>query len=290
MTRFKLFMVALFWGGTFVAARAVGMDIAPPVIALARFVVATAVLALLAQALEGGLPRLDRRMLLLTVLLGFLGVFAYNSFFFAAIRYIPASRAAILVSAGPAVIALTSALALGHNLNRWRWCGIGIAFLGALVVITHGDLPQIVNGALGRGECLMLAAVASWALYTVASQQILGRMSPIAATTYAALWGTIMLALYAIPSVSDLHLRTFTVQNILSILYIAIPGTAIAYWWYFDGVKELGAARAAVFNNFVPVSGVVLSALLLHERLQLSTVLGGLMVLAGVVLTNRRSV
>ena len=96
-----------------------------------------------------------------------------------------------------------------------------------------------------------------------------------------------MLALYAIPSFGQVHWNSLGLAAALSVLYLGIPGTAIAYIWYFDGVKELGAPRTAVFNNFVPVFGVLLSALLLHERVPLSTLLGGAIVIGGVALTSR---
>jgi drug/metabolite transporter (DMT)-like permease len=287
ITRLKLLVVALFWGGTFVAGRAIGAELAPQVSAVARFVMASAVLVFMAILMEGGLPRLNLRMFAVTAVLGFLGVFAYNSFFFAAVQFIPASRSAIIVATGPAVIALMTALAFGHHLSPLRWMGIGISFLGAIVVITHGEPAQIANRALGRGDWLMLGGVFSWALYTVASQRILKGLSPIAATTYASLWGTALLALYAIPALRQVSHAAVSAKNILCLLYIAIPGTVIAYIWYFDGIKELGAARAAVFNNFIPVFGVGLSALLLHEQIQASTLLGGLLVLGGVILTSR---
>ena len=288
ITRLKLICVALFWGGTFVAGRIVGPLLPPPVSAMARFVIATALMAATAYVLEGGLPRLDRRLFGVTVLLGFLGIFAYNNFFFAAVQLLPASRTALLVALNPVATALLNALLLRQPLAPLRWLGILISFLGASIVITHGDPTALAQGAIGRGEWIMLAGVVCWALYTILSQLILKTgLSPIAATTYASLWGSLLLMLYAIPSLGQVHWSGLGLDAALSVLYLGIPGTAIAYIWYFDGVKELGAPRTAVFNNFVPVFGVLLSALLLHERVPPSTLLGGGIVLCGVALTSR---
>ena len=71
-----------------------------------------------------------------------------------------------------------------------------------------------------------------------------------------------------------------------SVAYLAIGGTALAFTWFADGVKHLGAARASSFINLVPVFAVVQAALLLNEHLGLAVLVGGALVVAGVWLTN----
>jgi drug/metabolite transporter (DMT)-like permease len=287
ITRLKLVCVALFWGGTFVAGHGVGAVLPPTVSALARFGIASVALLGIAQWLEGGLPRLDRRMGLVTLVLGMVGIFAYNSLFFAAVKILPASRTAILVALNPVCTAVLNALLTRQRLAPLSWAGIALSFVGALIVISHGDVSLLLQGGLGRGEAIMLAGVGSWALYTVLSQRILRGISPIAATTYASLWGTGMLLLYALPDLVQVNWATLDAKAWGWLFYLGIPGTAVAYIWYFDGVQQLGAPRTAVFNNFVPVFGVALSTLLLREQLPWSTLAGGLTVLCGVVLTSR---
>jgi len=71
------------------------------------------------------------------------------------------------------------------------------------------------------------------------------------------------------------------------ILFLGIMGTVVAFIWYYEGIKALGPTRAAVFINFVPVSGVILGWLILDETINLSLVLGALLVISGAWLTNR---
>jgi drug/metabolite transporter (DMT)-like permease len=74
----------------------------------------------------------------------------------------------------------------------------------------------------------------------------------------------------------------------LNIGYLAVFGTVLAFVWYYRGVQTVGAARAAQFINLVPVSGVLLGAVLLDEPLSASLLLGGGLVIGGLVLTNRQ--
>jgi drug/metabolite transporter (DMT)-like permease len=72
----------------------------------------------------------------------------------------------------------------------------------------------------------------------------------------------------------------------LSIGYLGLFGTVFGFLWYFEGIQQIGPARAAVFINFVPVNGVLLGVLLLGEPLNLSLLGGGVLVVVGAYLAN----
>ena len=73
----------------------------------------------------------------------------------------------------------------------------------------------------------------------------------------------------------------------LNITYLAMFGTVLAFVWFYKGVHALGAARAAQFINLVPVSGVCLGVLLLDEPVTTPLLVGGVLVIFGLWLTNR---
>jgi drug/metabolite transporter (DMT)-like permease len=81
-----------------------------------------------------------------------------------------------------------------------------------------------------------------------------------------------------------------TWENTLAILYIAVFGTVIASLWFVQGVSRIGPARTAVYANLTPIFGVLLGYLILSEPIHLSMVLGGVIVIAGVTLTNRAKI
>jgi drug/metabolite transporter (DMT)-like permease len=111
-------------------------------------------------------------------------------------------------------------------------------------------------------------------------------MSPLAATTCAALTGTtILFVVCAITG--DLVIPHATWQGWLSLAFMGVLGTAFAYIWFFDGVKVVGPARAAVFINLVPIVAIALGVALLGERLALSMVAGAALVISGVWIINR---
>ena len=79
----------------------------------------------------------------------------------------------------------------------------------------------------------------------------------------------------------------FTWQVWASIFYLGVFGTVIGFVWYYEGVKAIGPSRTAIFNNLVPVCGILLAALLLREPILISMVAGGTLAIIGVTLTNR---
>ncbi|MFZ6755043.1 DMT family transporter [Undibacterium sp. Dicai25W] len=289
-TYLKLVAVALFWGGTFIAGRLVAPQIPHMMAAAMRFTVACALLLPLAWKLEGGLPKLNRQQLHATFALGATGIFLYNVCFFSALERMPAGRTALFVALNPIVTALILAALFGERLGMRRWIGIVIAFIGASIVITRGDVSGALHDlsqSIGKGELFMLCAVCAWAAYTIIGKQALKGLSPIAATTYASLWGLVLLVCGTTTELAQFDASHLTWQVLAALVYLGAFGTVIGFVWYYEGVKTIGPARTAVFNNLVPVFGITLGALLLNEPILISMVFGGILVIAGVSLTNR---
>jgi drug/metabolite transporter (DMT)-like permease len=283
----RLIAVPAIWGGTFVAGKHVVAVLSPIMGSFARYVIACVALLVAAFVLEGGLPRLSRQQLFSTFLLGALGVFAYNLFFMGALERLPGSRAALIIALNPVITITISALALKERLRGHRWLGVAIALFGVWIVISHGDIASIASAGVGAGELFMLAAVTSWALYTVIGRKVLGGLTPLAATNYAALWGTLLLGIVAAPQIADLRLAQFDWRMTGALLYLGVCGTALAFVWYYTSIKKLGTAVASIFTNLVPVFGVTISVLLLGEPLLMSMLIGGAIAIVGVMMVSR---
>lgn len=285
----KLVFVTLFWGGTFIAGRLVAQAMPFFTAAAGRFAVAVVLLLAVAWRLEGGLPRLDRFQWLLTAALGATGIFLYNVCFFGALAHMPAGRTALFVALNPIVTALLAAMLLRERLGIVKWLGITIALTGAATIITRGDPLSAIHDirrSMGTGELLMFAAITAWAAYTLIGRMALRDLSPIAATTYASLWGFLFLGVGSAFEIGTVNWGELGWQVWASIFYLGVFGTVIGFIWYYEGIKAIGPSRTAVFNNLVPAFGVVLAALLLGEPILLSMLVGGVLTILGVSITN----
>jgi len=285
-TYLKLYAVSFFWGGTFVAGRLLAGNAHPVSAAFFRFLVASILLLLALWRSEGGLPRLDRRQGLAIAGLGLTGIFAYNIFFFNGLSLIEASRAALIIALNPVAITLCSALIHREPLPASRLVGIPLSVAGAIVVITRGEPWQLLSGGIGRGELLIFGCVLSWTLYSVIGKTAMRGLSPLAAVSWSALAGTLMLLVPGLYSGVLPEAAGYTWPTWGSIGYLGLFGTVIGFFWYFQGIQLIGPSRAAVFINFVPVNGVLLATLVLGEPLNFSLLLGGLLVICGAYLAN----
>ncbi|MGF1482696.1 MAG: DMT family transporter [Cyanophyceae cyanobacterium] len=286
MVYVQLVLTAIVWGGTFIAGRLVVESVDPFAVAFMRFAIATVALLIVTYSLEGGLA-LKLRQLPQILVLGLSGVFAYNIFFFLGLQTVPAGRAALIVALNPIAIALFSALFLGERLTPLKLLGIATSLWGAAIVIGRGNPLDLLTGGVQIGDLFMFGCVASWVVYTLVGKQVMGQLSPLVATTSACIVGAIALLPPALQHGLMTDIQKLSLAAGLAVLYLGLFGSALGFSWYYSGVRSIGAAKASIFINLVPIAAILLAALLLGEPITLALAVGGALVIAGVFCTNR---
>lgn len=286
----KLVVVSCLWGGTFVAGRFLAADVAPLLSAFLRFLLASVTLVLILGLKRNLKISLSVGQLLQLAVLGFFGVFAYNLFFFYGLHFISSSRASLIVALNPALIALAAFAFAGERLRPVNLAGIGLCIAGAMTVIACKNTASISPAAgAWRGDLLILGCVMSWVIYSVFARRLVREIGPLHTVTYSVLAGTLMLFSAAIVQ-GDLSFSAVVQlrqSQWLSLIYLGVFGSALAYIWYYDGIQKIGVTRSGAFIALNPLSAVVLGMLILGERLSLPMVLGGLLAISGIVLCNR---
>jgi drug/metabolite transporter (DMT)-like permease len=283
----KLLLTTLFWGGAFVAGKHVAGHLDPFSVAFLRFAMAALLLLGLIWKKEHRLPRLDHTQTLAVLLLGATGIFAYNAMFFKGLSLIEASRASLIIATCPAFIALASAMVLRERLGGARMTGVLLSVLGAALVISRGNLRGIFAGRIGAGEWLILGCVLCWVAYSLLGKVVMRTLSPLVTVFYAVVAGTAALFIAACLEGLGANLSRASIGDWLAITYMAVFATVIGFVWFYEGVRQIGATRAGLFINFVPVFAVLLAFLMLDEALTASLGVGAIFVLFGVYLTNR---
>jgi drug/metabolite transporter (DMT)-like permease len=282
----KLTLVALIWGGSFIAGRVTALEMSAPTAALWRYLVATIMLVAILLLRERSWPRLSPRQWIGVMLLGLTGVVAYNLCFIYGLETVQASRGSLILSLNPAATMIGAALFLHEPLTLTKTSGIGLAFLGVAVELSGGNPLALLRGGAGAGEVALFGCAISWSAYTLIARRITVNVSPLAITTYAALVGTVMLAIVSFAR-GELGVPKASFAAWTSLVYMGSLGTAVAFVWFLEGVQRLGPARAAVFINLVPVAAIALGALLLGERITVPMIVGAAMVITGVWILNR---
>ncbi|MBL8374561.1 DMT family transporter [Accumulibacter sp.] len=284
-TYFKLVATALVWGATWIAGRVAVSEASPLAIASWRFLLAALVLGTL-MVIHEGWPRWSPKEWLTLIALGASGIFLYNLCFLYGLTMIEAGRGALVVALTPAVVAAGDWLLFGAPMSPAKATGIALAMFGCLLVVTNGDPRLLLAGQVGLGEWLIIGCSVLWAVYTFVGRRGTRSLSPLAMTFGASLTGWLMLTVAALWQGSLFSLAETTWHGWGAIVFLGLFGTALAFTWYAEAVQRIGATRSAAFINLVPVSAVILGALLLDERLGIAVLGGGALVIAGVIITN----
>lgn len=286
----NLALVTMIWGGTWVAGRFLAGSLSPVFAASLRFLLASVALLGFLRLARIALARPTPRQWLQLALLGLFGIFFYNLCFFYGLQYINASRASLIVALNPAVIGLASWLLYRERLSRLKVTGIAICISGAAVVIVSRN-PQFLSETPDAwiGDLLILGCVLSWGVYSLFSRSLNQSIGPVQTVTFSILLGTLMLWALALSrgEVDVAALAALGPRQWLSLAYLGVLGSALAYIGYYDGIRKIGATRSGVFIALNPLTAVLAGAIVLGEQLTLAMCLGGVLILAGIWLCNK---
>lgn len=282
-----LALAQLLWAGNFVLGRAMSARIPPVALAFWRWALALAVLLPLSwRALRRDWPAL-RGSLPMLVALGVLGVGNFNTMVYLGLGQTTATNAALLNSACPAFILAIGPLLGGPRPRGRQALGIAVSLLGVLTIVTRGDPATLRDLAFSRGDAWVLAAVLSWAFYTV----LLGRrpagVHPLALLTVLVAIGVAWIApWYALEAWRGARL-TLDGPTLASLAYVSVMASVAAYVAWNQGVAELGAQRSGAFLHLLPAFATLLAALLLGEAFRAFHAAGIALILLGVRVASR---
>ena len=283
--RIKLFLTAIFWGGTFIAGRVVTKHMGPFSAAFLRFFIASVFLVAFTWKTERKIPLLTQRQMLFLTLLGLSGIFAYNYFFFSGLKSVHAGRAAIIIANNPIFISLFSVIIFREKVTALKVIGILLSVSGAIWALSRGDL-ELITGQFGLGEFYIFMCVVSFVVYTMIGKAVMVNLSPLVSVTYSSVIGTLLLVFPATQEGMWGQLAGFNMTAWLAVFYLGFFGTVLGFIWYYEGIKNLGPMKASIFINFVPISAIILSYFILKEPITVSLFGGAILVIMGVYLTN----
>jgi drug/metabolite transporter (DMT)-like permease len=215
-------------------------------------------------------------------LAGLLGIAVYNLALTKGEQYATAGVASLIVASAPIVTALLAMFYLGEKLSAWGWAGMGTCFLGvAVIALTSGGGLSFEPGAL----VLLIAPLAQGIFFAI-QKPFLRRYTAFQFTAYAIWAGTLAL----LPFSGGLleAARSAPVEATLAVVYMGVLPGALAFVTWAYALARTPASTAASFLYLVPASANIIGWAWLGEVPHLPALLGGVLVLAGVIVVNRR--
>jgi drug/metabolite transporter (DMT)-like permease len=213
------------------------------------------------------------------------GIVLFRVFTLYGLHFTSALSAGAITSAAPAVMAVIAAVVLREKLGHGSTIGVGLTVAGLIFMNLWGRSPAEGPGSLA-GNLLVLAATVCEALLTVFRKGSGGRTGSITNTTVLVAMSGVMMLPFAFLDLRGFPLTKIDAVGWISVIYYGAVATVIAYILWGHGTLRIPAYRTGIATAALPVSAVVLSALVLGEPLVPRYLAGCAAVIAGIIMGN----
>ena len=230
-----------------------------------------------------------RSRLGLMILITVTGISAFNTLQYWSLEHTTALNTLLLQSAGPLVVAVWSLMLFGIRLTLAQAIGVLVSLTGVLVILLHGDITALTGIAFNKGDIIFIVALSIFGFYSV----LMLKRPQIHSLSFAGFTfgcGAVCLVPLLIWELFTRPVMQLDTANLLTLFYVAVFPSTLAYLCFNRGVQLIGANRAAPFFHVVPVFGSVMAIVFLGERPQLFHVIGFALVLIGVFVASRKPV
>jgi drug/metabolite transporter (DMT)-like permease len=290
-----LLLMTLIWGANYAIVKSAFSDIDPQAFNAVRMLSATSLFLIVMAAARrsrrlGSLAGVfytpqpfNRRDWWTLAWLGVVGHFLYQALFIGGLARTSVANSSLIIAASPAVIAVGSAVVRHERIGPLHWAGAALSMAGIYLVVGRG---AAIGGQGLIGDLMMSAAVLCWAAYTIGSEPLMVRHSPVGVTGLSLVFGTLLYVPFTFRRILGVNWSQVSAASIAALVYAAVLAMAVAYTIWYSAVREIGSARTSVYSNLIPIVAMLTAVLFLGEGVTARQIAGVALVLAGVALTR----
>lgn len=286
----KVIMAIFLWASTIIAGRILSNDMSPLGIAWLRFALSALILLpLLFYKNKGRLPRLSSSMWVRLIGISFVGVFLHSYFLLHGISLLSASQTAVILATTPIFVTIGAHLFANEQCTLAQWFGILVSLLGAAIVVTDGHLRTAMldlDMQHIKGLLYLVGTMVVWTAFILLSSDYPAKLGNSTFFTYLFVIAAFFFSL-AMPMTAGPHIQRITLPGALSVIMFVLS-TVLPYSWYIDASNTLGASRASVFTNLMPIFSVTEAMGILNERPSVPFFIGSAIILAGIIFVNHK--
>lgn len=281
-------LATLIWSGNFIVARGVHKEITPVQLAFYRW--GTATILLFPFALKTCIaewPQLKKHLPYL-FWISLTGISLFNTLVYIAGHYTSAINLALIgTTSSPVFANILARIFLKEKLGVAKISGMLICIVGILVLLSKGNLQNLLNLHFSEGDAWVLLAALSFAVYTILVKKRPPVISPLNLLFSSFLLGTLLLLpVFLFEMSADKHV-TWNLSLAGVILYLGLGASIISFLIWNKSIRILGAGRTALFGNLIPVFSSLEAVIILHEQFSIIHIISMLIVLAGLVIANK---
>lgn len=281
-----LLLCTFFWGACFPVGKHALGEVSALTLVIWRFSIAAFCLFVYAKWKSMPIPSLTLRQWAWVIGVSIVGVGGLNLGLFTGLAHTDASNGALIMALSPLTTSLIGSLLQRQFPTRGAVFSLVVCLSGVLLVLTNGELKRLLGFEFNYGDQMIFLGMLCWSIYTYLTQGISRWMPMIPYTLVGMLSGVVVISL-----VTAFNAKVHPLQESLAIsqtvfmdlVFIAVFGTVGGYLLWISGVKQLGAANASLFFNFVPVFAA-LTAFAFGQNVTGLQLLGMATVIAGLLL------
>lgn len=280
-----MILAMLFWGASFVFIKITYKYIGPVTMVFFRLVIASGLLFLINKLTYKS--KIDRKDFKLFFLLGFTEPFLYFIGEAYGMQFVSSTQASVIIATIPIFAMISSVIIYKETLSKLNISGVIVSFIGILLMIGKEGLQDSV---VFIGFLLMFLAVLAAVANSLIIFKLGDKYSSFTIITYQNLIGALLfLPMFFILEFKTISLDVFNSELIMAILFLAIFPSVLSFLFYISVLKKLGVAKTSVFSNLIPIITGVLAFFMLGETFSLIEVLGIVVVITGLFLSQQRS-
>ena len=289
LTHAKLLFVAVVWGVGWVAGRVIALAVPPITAAWIRYIIAVSCFLIFLKVTDRWqLP--SREQWKIVVLIGFFSTCVYQAFFMYGMKYTAAGDASLMITFNPIFTALLAIPFLGERMNIRLGSGLVLALIGVFILFFYSPNIDIPFDDRLKGNFLIAGAALAWALSSILMKKSMTAskdpLSPLLLTVWSSVTGLLILTPWAAYEMLTIGISNPSQDAWISIVFLAIFSTVLSYVWFADGIKNLGAGKAALYVYLVPPFGILSAWILIDEKIGWSFILSFLLIVVGVALAQ----
>ena len=215
-------------------------------------------------------------------LTSFFGIFLTIYFFNMGLKTTSAINGSLIIATSPAITAIFASLFERKKVSPLQWSAIGLSFFGVALILSQGDLGKLARLQFEVGDLYILMMAIVFSLSQIIVGKYLGHIDSIALTTYSSLMSLVLFAAFSASELANVPLPTDLVFW-ASVLFMGLMGTSFAYMAFYYCVVKVGATTSTLYMNLISFFTILL-AFPFGERLYGAQIVGGLLVVAGLLL------
>ncbi|MBM7562330.1 DMT family transporter [Fusibacter tunisiensis] len=274
----------LFWGISFVSTEYLLAFLGPMTIGGIRFIIATAIMYGMMRLHKQPL-KIDPKDRILFILAGAIGIAIYFYFENLGIYYISASPASLIIASIPMVTLIFEAILYKRRIGALDFFAIVISILGVVLVVDM-KLKDFFSADEAIGYLMMLGAVVSWVIYSMASRPLFKKYSYLTIIYYQFFY-SLPLFIIAIPFENNLW-HDLTLSGYGHLIFLSIFASVLGFYYYAKAMDLLGITESALFINFLPIITIIFSYFYLGDLISMKQMAGGALIMLSLTLTTAR--